>query len=141
MKYLFASKAIRRGLLAGAAAIALHGCATWSEAEHKPVGQAASQEIASETKVDEKKLAAIIVTEGDITDRKYKNLGEISATVNKSTIFHPDPTRELVAEKLRESAAQIGADAVIQVRYGNVGVTMLSWGSISGKGRAVAFTD
>jgi uncharacterized protein YbjQ (UPF0145 family) len=81
----------------------------------------------------------VIVTEGDITDRPYDVLGEVEATVNKTTIFHPDPTRELVAKELKERAAGIGADAVIQVRYGTVGVGVMSWGSLGGRGRAVAF--
>jgi uncharacterized protein YbjQ (UPF0145 family) len=40
---------------------------------------------------------------------------------------------------LRAEAAKLGADAVIQVRYGNVGVSLMSWGSLDGKGRAIVF--
>ena len=40
----------------------------------------------------------------------------------------------------RTEAAKIGADAVIQVRYGTVGMSwMVSWGSLDGKGRAIAY--
>lgn len=66
-------------------------------------------------------------------------LADIEATVNKTTIFHDDPTPQLVNEKLREEAAKLGADAVILVRYGTVGVSLMSWGSLDGKGRAVVF--
>jgi hypothetical protein len=81
----------------------------------------------------------ILVVETDLTDRPYTVLGDISVTVNKTTLFHPDPTREQVTRKLREEAAKIGADAVILVRYGTPGISMMSWGSMDGKGRAVAY--
>jgi uncharacterized protein YbjQ (UPF0145 family) len=68
-------------------------------------------------------------------------VGDISVNVNKTTIFNEDPTREKVNEKLREDAAKLGADAVILVRYGTVGIGLMSWGSLDGKGRAVVFTD
>ena len=83
----------------------------------------------------------IIVTEEDITDKPYRVIGDIDVTVNKTTLFHPDPTRELVNKELREEAYKVGADAVVLVRYGSVGVSMMSWGSLDGKGRAVAFTE
>ena len=77
----------------------------------------------------------------DITDRSYRVIGDIEVTVNKTTIFHPDPTPELVDQKLREKAAELGADAVILVRYGTVGVSLISWGSLDGKGRAITFEN
>jgi hypothetical protein len=83
----------------------------------------------------------ILVVEGDITDRPYKSLGDVSVTVNKVTIFNADPTREMVNQRLRNEAAKLGADAVIQVRYGTVGISPMSWGSLDGKGRAVAFDN
>ncbi len=101
-----------------------------------PQGYAAPAEAAGRTPTNAEK---ILVTEGDITDRKYKVVGDLKVTVNKTTIFHADPTRELVAKKLREEAAKLGADAVIIVRYGSVGVSFFSWGSLDGRGRAVAF--
>lgn len=83
----------------------------------------------------------ILITEQDITDRAYKVLADLEVTVNKTTIFHENPTRELVADKLREEAAKIGADAVILVRYGTVGIGLMSWGSLDGRGRAIAFAE
>jgi hypothetical protein len=81
----------------------------------------------------------IQIIEGDVTDRPYKSLGDVSVTVNKVTIFNADPTREMVNQRLRNEAAKLGADAVIQVRYGTVGISPLSWGSLDGKGRAIVF--
>ena len=45
----------------------------------------------------------------------------------------------MVNQRLRTQAAKLGADAVIQVRYGTVGISALSWGSLDGKGRAIAY--
>jgi hypothetical protein len=89
--------------------------------------------------VAEKAPSQIIVTESDIPDRPYVTLGDVSATVSKWTIFDHDPTREKVADALREKAAAMGADAVVLVRYGTVGIRATSWGELDGTGRAVSF--
>ena len=83
----------------------------------------------------------ILVSENDITNKKYRVLGDIEVNVNKSTIFNEDPTRTHVDAELREKAAAMGADAVVLVRYGTVGVGLMSWGSLDGKGRAVQFVN
>lgn len=83
----------------------------------------------------------IVVVETDISDRKYRVLGDIDVRVNKTTVFNAAPTSEKVNDELRKVAAEIGADAVILVRYGTVGISGSSWGSLSGKGRAIVFVD
>ena len=124
-----------------AAALLVSGCATWS---HSTVAKPQERqglplvESGAGTRAPTNP-AKILVTEDDISDRPYESLGDISVTVNKTTLFHPDPTPELVAEKLREEAAKLGADAVILVRYGTVGVSFVSWGSLDGKGRAIRY--
>ena len=123
-------------LILAAAALALAGCSSYSMSDVEK-RDAATQEA----KVQKTDPAKIIVTEGDITDRKYVVLADITATVNKTTIFHADPTPALVEKKLREDAAELGADAVVLTRYGDVGVSLLSWGSLEGKGRAVRFVE
>lgn len=127
------------------------GCSTWSTSEVKPADGKTATVAPTDPRPDVATPAppktglaptdpsTITITEADITDRPYRNLGELNVTVNKSTIFHPDPTKELVAQKLREEAAKLGADAVVLVRYGTVGISLMSWGSLDGKGRAVAF--
>lgn len=129
----------------------LSGCSSWSTssvdstAGAKPLATSTSGSASASTpkpapapKTDKKD---IIVTDEDITDRKYESLGDISVTVNKTTLFHQDPTPALVREKLREEAAKLGADAVVLVRYGSVGISFFSWGSLDGKGRAVRFVE
>ena len=86
-------------------------------------------------------LQDIVITETDMSDRNYTVAGDISVTVNKTFIFSKTPTRKMVNEKLRQEALKIGADAVILVRYGSVGIGMFSYGSLNGKGRAVVFSD
>ena len=120
--------------------VALSGCATWSTALITPPKGASGAQAATTDDADTDVAVAgvtteqtvakpmtgpekIILTEKDILDRPYKVLGDIEVTVNKTTIFHPNPTRELVAQKLREEAAKLRADAVILVRYGTLGIS------------------
>lgn len=114
------------------------GCATWSTSNVKSAN--GSKTVATSS-TEQKSAQDILITETDITDHKYKVLGDIEVTVNKTTIFHRDPTREQVNEKLKEEAAKLGADAVIFVRYGTVGMSFVSYGSLNGKGRAIVFLD
>lgn len=121
-----------RVVVAVGLAAALGACADgWSTSQVAPQAAAAGR---AATPVDQ-----IQIFEGDVIDKPYKSLGEVSVTVNKSTLFNADPTRDMVNQRLRQQAAKLGADAVIQVRYGTVGVSAFSWGSLDGKGRAVAY--
>jgi hypothetical protein len=47
--------------------------------------------------------------------------------IDKLRNLNFSPTRAMVDERLRAEAVKLGADAVIQVRYSNVGVTLTSW--------------
>lgn len=114
-------------------AFIITGCATWSTSSVDRNEKQAAAAIQSTT--PEK----IQLSDGEMLDRKYVSLGDITVTVNKTTIFHPEPTKGLVNVKLREKAAELGADAVILVRYGNGGISLMSWGSLEGKGRAIKF--
>src|SRR5438094_2752605 len=99
----------RNMALAALSAALLAGCATWS------TGSVDRREQAVAAKPTDP--ARITITEGDVS-RKYTSLGDVSVTVNKTTVFNKDPTREMVNDKLKEKAAELGADAVILVRYG-----------------------
>jgi hypothetical protein len=35
----------------------------------------------------------------------------------------------------------MGADAVVLVRYGTVGIGLMSWGALDGEGRAIKFNN
>jgi uncharacterized protein YbjQ (UPF0145 family) len=115
------------------AVAALSGCASWSTASVDRSDQQKTQQ--SYATIPEH----VKIVQGDIADRRYVSLGDITATVNKTTIFNANPTKEMVNAKLREQAAQLGADAVIFVRYGDGGISLMSWGSLEGKGRAIKY--
>ena len=116
----------------------LSACSSWSTSKVDTVeGYQASNISTSGLN----SLQDIVVTETDMSDRNYTVAGDISVTVNKTFLFSKTPTRKMVNEKLREEALKIGADAVILVRYGSVGMTGWSYGSLNGKGRAVVFSD
>lgn len=109
----------------------LSGCATWS------TGSVEQKDPASAARPTDP--ARITVSEGDVAGRKYVSLGDITVNVNKTTVFNADPTREDVNKQLKMKASELGADAVILVRYGTGGVSMMSWGSLEGKGRAIKY--
>ncbi|MDT0137743.1 hypothetical protein [Acidovorax sp. PRC11] len=117
-------------------AAACTGCATWSTSNVD--ASSADAKDAMQT-LAARSPAEVRVTDGDVVDQRYVSLGDITVTVNKTTVFHPNPTREQVNEKLREKAAELGADAVIFVRYGAGGMSLVSWNSLEGKGRAIKF--
>ena len=130
---LFNCKLSSLYVFAAISSVLVSGCSTWTAGEVTNVRPTTTLET-KQTSPER-----IMLTDGDITDRPYIVLGDVSVTVNKTTIFHADPTKDMVNEKLKEEAAKLGADAVTHVRYGTVGISLMSWGSLDGKGRAVQF--
>ncbi|MGV0958522.1 MAG: hypothetical protein ACOYB1_01705 [Limnohabitans sp.] len=113
------------------------GCATWSTSSIEGADKSAVGAVAfNKTPINQ-----IFLTDQDVLAKKYIAVGDIKATVNKTTVFHPSPTREMVNEELRKQAHALGADAVILIRYGEVGVSFMSWGSLEGKGRAIKYAQ
>ncbi|MCP5114685.1 MAG: hypothetical protein GY953_27975, partial [bacterium] len=66
---------------------------------------------------------------------------DLEVTVSKPGLLDSDPTPEMIDDALKEEAGKLGADAVVLVRYGTVGVGVWSWGELEGRGRAVQFVD
>jgi hypothetical protein len=116
----------------------LAACGTYHTSHVSPASTAQSAPPAAAAA---RPAAGIVVTENDIPNRRYQPLGDVKVTVRKATIFDTDPTRERVAEALREESARLGADAVVLARYGTVGIGFMSWGQMDGTGRAVRFLD
>lgn len=81
-----------------------------------------------------------IVTEGEISDRPYTELGIVTAKAGKLTWVSRNPDRGDIDLKLRDKARQIGADAVVRVTYTPTGASMMSWGGIKDEGIAIKFT-
>ena len=85
--------------------------------------------------------SSVIVTEEDIPEKKYDVLKDIKITVKKSSLFHEDPSVNIVEGKLKLKAAELGANAIIFVHYEDVGVSLMSRGAITGKGKAIVFIE
>jgi hypothetical protein len=81
-----------------------------------------------------------IVTEGDISDRPYTELGPVSAKAGKFSWVSRNPDRSDIDTKLRLKALQMGADAVVRVHYSPTGASMMSWGGIKGEGVAIKYS-
>jgi uncharacterized protein YbjQ (UPF0145 family) len=75
----------------------------------------------------------------DITDRPYKVLGEVKAGVRKATIFSKEASQSKIYKELWERAEKMGADAVINAKYGDSHVSAFSWGKTNATGTAVKF--
>ncbi|MFL6764094.1 MAG: hypothetical protein ACJ8FO_02740 [Sphingomicrobium sp.] len=80
-----------------------------------------------------------IVTEGDISDRPYTELGPVTAKAGKFSWVSRNPDRSDIDTKLRLKALQMGADAVVRVHYTPTGASMMSWGGIKGDGVAIKY--
>ena len=79
------------------------------------------------------------VTAGDVTDRPYRVLAEVSKEVRRATLFSKNASDEKVFRELWEEAQEHGADAVIRASMGDARVTALSWGSRRATGQAIKF--
>lgn len=82
--------------------------------------------------------AAVQIIEGGTT-RTHTVIGPLKLTVGKLTAFHPNPTRELALERLREEAAKLGANGVINASVSEIQITPFSWGARIATGTAVKF--
>jgi len=75
----------------------------------------------------------------DITDRPYKVLGEVKAGVRKATVFSKSSSQGKIYRELWERARKLGADAVVNAKYGDAHVTVVNWGKTNATGTAVKF--
>jgi uncharacterized protein YbjQ (UPF0145 family) len=76
---------------------------------------------------------------GDISDRPYDVVGEVKAGVRKATIFSKEASQSKIYKELWERAEKLGADAVINAKYGDSHVTAMSWGKTNATGTAIKF--
>ena len=86
-------------------------------------------------------IDGFIITEGDIADRPYEELGPVTGRRGRGTFFDRQPTRETVNIRLTEAARRMGADAVVRVRYSGRSVSAMSWGGMQGDGIAIRYRD
>ena len=76
----------------------------------------------------------------DITDRPYTVVGEVTAGVRKATVFSKEASQAKVYRELWERAEKLGADAVVNAKYGDSHVSAFSWGKTNATGTAIKFT-
>jgi uncharacterized protein YbjQ (UPF0145 family) len=59
----------------------------------------------------------ITLSETDAAGRAYTKLGEVRAEAHQTSMFAKTPARQMLETQLREAAARLGADAVINIKY------------------------
>lgn len=115
------------------------GCETWSTAK---TWQNDEQKVMTQLREPEalrRPAHSILVYEGDIKGRRYVALGDIEVTVRRYPFSKVTPTRDLVRAALQRKAADMGANALIHVRYSRVGSDALSRRIMQGRARAIRF--
>jgi uncharacterized protein YbjQ (UPF0145 family) len=85
-------------------------------------------------------VAGVPVFPNDITDRPYTVLGEVKAGVRKATLFSAEASQGKIYRELWERAEKMGADAVVNARYGESKISAMSWGQTDASGTAIKFT-
>jgi uncharacterized protein YbjQ (UPF0145 family) len=81
------------------------------------------------------------VIAGDVSDRPYAVLGQITAGVRKATLFSKAASKEKIYRELWERGKKMGADAVVHASYGDSHVSAMSWGQTNATGVAIRFND
>ncbi len=115
----------------------------------KILSAAALLALVPHTMVDAKKpkKAYVMVNEDvgvpvfayDITDRKYEVIGEVKAGVRKGSVFSKEASQTKIYKELWERGEKLGADAVINAKYGESHVSAFSWGKTNATGTAIKF--
>lgn len=108
--------------------------ATSSIAQTSPVTDASAVYKASELPVPP-------VIAGDINDRPYTVVGQITAGVRKATVFSKSSSAEKIYRELWERGKKMGADAVVHASFGAAHVSAMSWGQTTATGVAIKFND
>lgn len=102
--------------------------------------QGCAYRTSENTDINQANANNIVLSESHIKGKKYISVGPISVEIKKTTIFNADPTEEMANDLLKAKAKQMGADAVINVRYDS-GMGLLTWGYIEATGIAVRFVN
>jgi uncharacterized protein YbjQ (UPF0145 family) len=79
------------------------------------------------------------VIAGDINDRPYRVVANIETNVRKMTVFEKDPSEAKVYRELWERARKVGADAVVNAKYGETLYGGWTWGRRHATGQAIKF--
>ena len=99
-----------------------------------------AQVAAAETTETEQKAIDVPVYEGGV-QRPYVVVGQIKANLRKHFSFQPNPTKAEIFAEIWERAEKLGADAVIDARFGPTKATLFDHGRTPISGTALKFTD
>jgi uncharacterized protein YbjQ (UPF0145 family) len=102
-------------------------------------GAAIAKKKAAETYVVVNDEVGVPVFAHDFPDRPYTVLGEVKAGIRKGTIFSKEASQAKIYRELWERGRKMGADAVINAKYGDSHVTVISWGKTNATGTAIKF--
>jgi uncharacterized protein YbjQ (UPF0145 family) len=75
----------------------------------------------------------------DITDRPYTVIGEVKAGIRKGSVFSKEASQSKIYKELWERGEKMGADAVINAKYGDSHISAFSWGKTNATGTAIKF--
>lgn len=123
----------RFSILALSLVLSLSGCAAYRTSSN-------IEEAAAGIQTGQPQKDIQILTSGEVFSKKYQELQRIEISIKKLTAFHADPTREMANAELKKKAAQIGADAVINVQYQS-GIGLMTWGYIDAQGTGVRVVE
>ena len=121
----------------GIACLAVTGCTQSGNVTHR--AHVFSMEEAADDLVTDP--AAIFLSNEDLPDRTYQSLGHLRVWVGRVLAVDRAQSEEELNQELRQEAARLGADAVINVRYGNRTVAEAQWLTLDATGTAVKFMD
>ena len=96
-----------------------------------------AQTLAQVSEIESK---VIPVYEGGI-DRPHHVIGQIDDNLRKPFGFLPNPSKEKILSEIRERARKMGADAVINFKYGETKRTLFNHGRTPISGTAIKFID
>lgn len=104
-------------------------------------GHAQAVDPQSTTPVKASQLPDPPVIAGDVSDRPYTVLGQITAGVRKATLFSKKASTDKIYRELWERGKKMGADAVVHATFGDSHVSAMSWGQTNATGIAIKFND
>jgi hypothetical protein len=75
----------------------------------------------------------------DLPDRPYTVIGEVKAGVRKATLFSQESSQKKIYNELWERGLKMGADAIVNAKYGDSQISLMSWGETKATGTAIKF--
>lgn len=100
---------------------------------------AVSETIQSPEIVESSEIT-VPVYAGDI-EKAYRVIGVVNDNLRKHFAFQANPSKEKIYAEIWERGRKMGADAVINARFGETKRTLFNHGSTPISGTAIKYTD